>query len=269
MSTVSVICSVKNGESIIEETIQSIQHQTFQDWEFIIVDDGSTDDTKKIVSKYISEDNRIRLIPTEGIGRAEALNLAVSHANGEYIANIDADDPSHPMRIQYQYQAFQEYPDYALVAADYILILDEQKVDWPQVEEKLNITPLNQQLPYYNPIHHSSVMMQRAALIKAGSYNTGLSSLLDYELWVRLASNHYKLGKLTLPLSSKRIHSNQSFENKKRMKYLMQSFRIQQMAIKSLKGSLPATISMYLRFLYGILPQRLRVSIKNIVIART
>ena len=99
MSETSVICTVKNGAQTIASVIESIQAQTLKQWEFVIVDDGSTDETREIVGKYASADNRIKLIQTPGIGRGRALNLAIAQSNSECIANIDADDPSHQNQV--------------------------------------------------------------------------------------------------------------------------------------------------------------------------
>ena len=93
---VSVICTVKNGSKTIASVLESVQEQSLHEWEMIVVDDGSTDDTSKIVREYADADSRIRLISTDGVGRGRALNLALAHARAEHVANIDADDPCHP-----------------------------------------------------------------------------------------------------------------------------------------------------------------------------
>jgi len=105
--TVSVIMSVFNGEKFLSETIDSVLNQSFRDFEFVIVDDGSTDATADILSKYVLRDGRIRVLGDGNRGRAASLNLAISLANGKYVANTDADDVSMPGRLEEQV-AFME-----------------------------------------------------------------------------------------------------------------------------------------------------------------
>jgi glycosyltransferase involved in cell wall biosynthesis len=258
---VSVICTVKNGEKTIKTTIESILQQSFTDWEFVMVDDGSTDSTARIIRDFMQKDGRIKLVTTKGVGRGTALNLAIGHSTGRYIANIDADDPSHPDRIKQQLHCFYRNPNLTLLSTGVVFLYDDQEPIWLKEEERE--TPLqliNDILIYRNPISHSSVMVKREDLLDVGMYNEHLSSQLDYDLWVRLATRGYKLGYIPNKLASKRIHSNQSFENKKRLKYLKSSLAIQKKAIRSLNGSFKATLIMYLRFFYGALvPQRIRV----------
>jgi len=264
MVQVSVICSVKNGESTIEETIQSILNQTYKEWEFIIVNDGSTDNTQNIINRYAEIDQRIKPVVTSGVGRGKALNLAIRHTNGEYIVNIDADDPNHPKKIEIQLKHFKENTEYSLLCTDFVIVYNNDVVLWEGTKDrKLKIEVLNEKLPFINPINHSSVMIKKKALADVGFYNELLASQLDYDLWIRLAAKGYKLGSIPLKLASKRIHSNQSFENKNRIKYLVNSLKVQKRAIKALNGPLRAYFLMYGRFSYGLLPQKIRTTIKN------
>ncbi|OQO98969.1 glycosyltransferase [Geobacillus sp. 44B] len=264
MSEVSIICTVKNGEKTIKSTIESILRQSFTDWELVIVDDGSTDNTNDIIKSFTEKDSRIKLITTKGVGRGKALNLAINNSKGKYIANIDADDPSHPDRIQIQLKYFYKHPDLTLLATDYTFIYDNEDPIWTEEKDEVPLQLINQNLIYQNPINHSSVMMKREDLLSVGMYNVNLSSQLDYDLWIRFAEKGYKLGYIPAKLSSKRIHSNQSFENKYRFRYLRNSFVVQKRAIRVLNGSFKAIIIMYLRFLYGLLvPQKIRVKLRN------
>ncbi|MGE7636517.1 glycosyltransferase family 2 protein [Peribacillus frigoritolerans] len=265
MPLVSIICSVKNGGELLSQTIESVIDQSITDWEFIIVDDGSVDNTPEVIKSYNRRDKRIIFLPTNGIGRGKALNLAIDTAKGDYIANIDADDPIHPKRLEIQFKLIKD-SEYSLLSSNYLIIRDSEKPIWENSFNDINnldITFLNEKLPYQNPINHSSVLMNKSDLIKIGKYNVNITSQFDYELWIRFAKNNLKMGKIPLTLCSKRIHHNQSFENKKRIKYLINSMNVQRKAIKDLKGPLSASLLMYLRFFYGLLPQRLRVKLKN------
>ena len=108
--TVSVVMSVFNGEEFLSQTIDSILNQTFRDFEFVIVDDGSTDATVDILSGYALRDGRIRTLRKGKQGRAASLNLGINLANGKYIANIDADDLAMPGRLEEQVAFMERNP---------------------------------------------------------------------------------------------------------------------------------------------------------------
>lgn len=117
---VSVVMSVYNGEKYLPETIDSILNQTFKDFEFIIINDGSTDKTAKILTSY--DDPRIRIFNQENMGLTKSLNRAISLAKGEYIARMDADDISYPERLKKQVDYLNKNPDIGLVGSKYIRI---------------------------------------------------------------------------------------------------------------------------------------------------
>ena len=265
MPEVSVICTVKNGERTIGATIDSILRQSFTDWELVIVDDGSTDSTGSIIQDFAQKDSRVKVITTKGVGRGKALNLAINNSKGRYIANVDADDPSHWDRIKKQLYYFYKHPDLTLLSTGVVFVYDDKEPVWQEESKEASLQLVNNMLIYQNPISHSSVMMKREDLISIGMYDEKLSSQLDYDLWVRFAERGYKLGYISTKLASKRIHSRQSFENKKRINYLKSSVSIQKKAIQNLNGGYKAILTMYLRFLYGLMiPQKMRIRLSRI-----
>lgn len=120
--TVSVVMSTYNAATHVGEAIESILGQTLGSWEFIIVDDGSTDSTSDIVSNY--EDSRVRLEQRSHCGRAQALNRAISLARGDYIANIDADDLSLPERLEQELRFLEEHGECGLVGSARPIVID-------------------------------------------------------------------------------------------------------------------------------------------------
>ena len=111
MPEVTVLTAVRNGERYLPETIDSILNQTFQDWEYILVDDDSSDRTVEIVQNYQAKDNRIRLIQlSERKGPFGAANIGIHHSNGKYILRTDADDLSNPSRIEEQIRFIKANP---------------------------------------------------------------------------------------------------------------------------------------------------------------
>ena len=116
MPRVTVLMPLFNGRNYIEESLQSVQAQTFSDWEFLIVNDfGSDDGCADIVQKYAKADPRIRLVQAETrLGLAASLNLGLELAAGEYIARVDVDDPSEPARFEKQVAFLDANPAFSL-----------------------------------------------------------------------------------------------------------------------------------------------------------
>ena len=129
---VSVIMSVYNGEKYLVQAIDSILNQTYQNFEFIIIDDCSTDNSSHILQEYAQKDSRIKIIKKEkniGIkGFIKNLNLGISIAKGKYIARMDADDISLPERFQKQVDFLENNPEITLVGAQLNLINEQNKI---------------------------------------------------------------------------------------------------------------------------------------------
>lgn len=100
---VSIIMAVFNGEEFIEDSIKSVLKQTFKNFEFIIVDDGSIDNSLKIIKSYQAIDSRIKIITQKNNGLAKSLNVGIKNSKGKYIARIDADDLCYECRLEKQY----------------------------------------------------------------------------------------------------------------------------------------------------------------------
>ncbi|MEP7146484.1 MAG: glycosyltransferase family A protein [bacterium] len=123
---ITVITTVYNCENYISRSIESITKQTFEDFEFIIINDGSDDNTSKLIQKFSQKDKRLITSDNNAnLGRVKSLNIALEKAKGKYIAIQDADDISLPERLKKQYTFLQENPDYVLVGSD-ITEIDEK-----------------------------------------------------------------------------------------------------------------------------------------------
>ena len=268
MVKISVICTVKNGERLITDTIKSIIEQTIPYWEFIIIDDGSSDSTPALLEYFSRMDSRIKVLTTEGIGRVKALNLAIQRSQGEYIANIDADDPSHPQRLEMQLKLLEERKEIFCSISDFYLIKGTKKPIWSNIKEielsNLKVMEIDYvSLLKRNPINHSSLFIRKNMLDELGRYNEKRRTLLDYDLWLRLVSGGGKIYKLPYVLTSKRIHSNQAFERKKRLRYLVDTRNLKKDYIK--KSSYPFKYMVLAEFsvFYGLLPQFVRYLLKK------
>ncbi len=204
---VTVLMSVHDGERFLSEAIESILGQTFPDFEFLIVDDGSEDDTWKILTRYAAQDDRVRLIKNDRrLGLAKSLNKGLAQAKGEYIARMDADDVSLMDRLSSQVSFLDSHPDVGVAGTAVQLIDDTGTVDQP-VEFPEEHGVLKWQLCFfYNPFAHPSVMMRSQALMLTGTYDETLATSQDYDLWCRM-SGTTRLSNLSEILVLLRKHS--------------------------------------------------------------
>ena len=183
---VTVLMSVYNGERYLRESIESILNQTFSDFEFLIINDGSTDSSREIILSY--DDPRIILVDNEeNMGLAKSLNIGIHRARGVYIARQDADDVSHPSRLKIQYD-YMETNNCDVTCCRY-QYMDKRGKRLLLVSEMFSAQSLTRRLiDLKDPIAHGSVLMKKKSLIEAGRYNESFEFSQDYELWLRLLS---------------------------------------------------------------------------------
>lgn len=264
---ISIICTVKNAEQTIAKTIESVINQSYKNWELIIVDDGSTDGTIEILKKYELTDERIVVIETEGIDRGRALNKAIQNTNGKYICNIDADDLIHPLKLEIQYNCMKEHPEYFLLSTESQIIYENETPEWSEINvnsKEFKIEKINNSIFFDNPIGHSSIMMKKDNLLQIGCYNEDRKSQLDYELWLRAYCNNLKLGKINEKLTAKRIHKNQSYENKKRLLYIYRNAKLKINYILKNDQKKRYILLAIILFILGLLPFKVRSIIRNL-----
>jgi len=182
---ISVVMAVYNGTRFLREAIESVLGQSFADFEFIIVDDGSTDETPEILASYA--DPRIRVLCNhENLGLAASLNRGIETARGEYLARMDADDISRAQRFAGQVDFLEQHPEVVLLGTAYEKI-DEQGRVVGRGDPPLANNELQTALPLHNRFCHGVVMMRREALIRVGGYDEAFEQSQDYDLWLRLA----------------------------------------------------------------------------------
>lgn len=205
---ITVIMPVYNGERYLREAIESILTQTFTDFEFIIIDDGSIDRTWSFLSEYAIKDHRIVLIQNhENIGLTKSLNKGLQTAGGAYIARQDADDISAPERLEKQAEYLDANPETGLVGTAYHLI-DESGNYVSTNHPELNDTAIRWRMLFRNAFIHTSVMIRRRVLTeKALFYSEDLPCSQDMDLWVQLMK-YTHVANLKEPLVSLRRHDN-------------------------------------------------------------
>lgn len=191
---VSVLMSVYNGARYLREAVDSILGQSFGDFEFIIVDDGSSDETPAILDSY-ADPRIVRLHNETNIGLTRSLNKGLAAARGEYVARQDADDISLPERLAKQVAYLDTHPQIALVGSAYREVYEDGRPERP-VSVPLAPVEIRQQLLYQHCFCHGAVLMRRAALAQVGGYDERFVVAQDRDLWLRLADNH-QLANLT------------------------------------------------------------------------
>lgn len=176
--------SVYNGEKYLPEAIESILNQTFKEFEFLIIDDGSTDRSRNIIKSY--KDPRIKLITQKNHGLTFSLNEGVKLSGANLIARMDADDISLPTRLEKQLNFLQKNPQVVLVGTAHFLM----DIDGKVLQEELVPTKnkdITRSLFVRNVFAHGSVIFRKPDVIKAEIYLEDEGSAEDYGLWSRLS----------------------------------------------------------------------------------
>ncbi len=221
---ISVVMSVYNGERYLRESIESILGQTYRNFEFIIINDGSTDSTREIILSY--DDPRICLIDNEeNIGLTRSLNKGLGIARGEYIARMDADDVSMLNRFESQLDFLNHHRDYAVVGTFLKAINEDSKVVFT-IEKPIWHADICEFLNKDNCIGHGSAMIRRKCLQDIGGYDESIDKSQDYELWLRISKN-YKLANIPQYLYMWRSHKeNISEKHRNEQKHFVEMIKI-------------------------------------------
>ncbi len=210
VNKVTVLMPVYNGAQFLKDAIESVLNQSFSDFEFLIINDGSTDNSREIIESFT--DQRIRLINQENLGLAATLNKGVALAKSDLIARIDSDDNCRPDRLSKQYSLFAKKPDLVLVGSN-IRYIDENGNDKGKSISPSSHQAITKLLTRGNYIYHPTVMFKKDAVLAAGGYDERIGCYFeDYALWLKLST----IGKFEiLPqcLVDYRVHANSISDN--------------------------------------------------------
>ena len=198
---ISVLMSVYNAEDDLHASIESILNQTYSNFEFIIVNDGSTDRTKEKLESYAKQDDRIKLIHQDNTGLTKALNNGIQIAKGQYIARQDADDISYPERLERQLALIRQDQQISLVGGN---SLDQYPSGYQSTWGFSDSETLQKTAFLKTPFPHSTAFMRTETLKKLGGYNESYKTSQDMELWMRFAK-HGKLVMTQEPILTRHI----------------------------------------------------------------
>lgn len=203
--TISVVMSVYNAEQYLHQAIQSILNQTFSYFEFIIIEDCSTDNSLNIIKKYAEVDNRIKLIQKHENrkmkGFIENLNIGIKNAKGKYIARMDADDISLPQRFEKQIDFLDKNPDIFIVGSS-INFIDENNNFIKKLDAIANDIDIQRKMPKKIALYHPAIMFRNEPEME---YREKMYYCEDYDFYLRLMSEGKKFANIEEPLLNYRI----------------------------------------------------------------
>ena len=211
---ISVLMSVYNDEKRVSKSIESILNQTFQDFEFLILDDCSTDNTYEICNYYAKNNQKIKLMKNhQNLGLTKSLNLLISESNYELIARQDSDDESFKQRLEIQLKIMEKHN---LDACTTLATIDELKGTRPFLS---HLFPKKLIIKYKNPFIHGSLLIKKRVLENVGMYDEKFKFAQDYKLMFDLIRLNHKLKIINQPLYKLNLKDNISTRNIKEQNY--------------------------------------------------
>lgn len=183
---VSVVMPVYNGEKYLTEAVESILNQKFRDFEFLVIDDGSTDNSLNLLRQYAARDTRLQVITRENRGEAFTANELLTYARGEFVARMDQDDIALPNRFELQVNFLKENPKVVALGGAYQMIDSAGRYLTTLIPPQTDIEIQQLNLAGHTAINNPTAMMRRMSMKLVGGYNIELHLVDDLDLWLRL-----------------------------------------------------------------------------------
>lgn len=186
MPRVSVVMAAKNYARFLPEAVESVFAQTFGDWELVVIDDGSSDDTPRVVRPYLA-DPRVRYFRSDRLGQSRAKNLGAHFGRGRLVAFLDADDAWEPTKLEKQVALFDANPEVGVVFCKRSLVDERGR---PLPANPAAEPPRGSVLPRMftqNFVCFSSCVVRREVFSHVGGFDPGWDLSIDYDLWLRVA----------------------------------------------------------------------------------
>lgn len=257
---ISVLMGIYNVESTLEEAVESIINQTYSNWELILCDDGSTDNTLDVAKKLAESDNRIKVILNEkNLGLNYTLNHCLSVASGEIIARMDGDDTCALDRFEKQIEFLISQDEYDIVSSS--MNLFDEDGTWETTTVKP--TPTKSDVVTGSPICHAPVMMWKKCIDNVNGYTVDKRMLRveDVNLWIKLYTAGYKCFNIDEPLYNMRNDKN-AFSRRK-YKYRINSTYVRLKGCKMLHLGFKCYIKSFKPMLIGLIPNSIRRTIRK------
>lgn len=255
--SISVLISVYNGEDYIKESLDSILAQSFSNFECIIVDDGSSDSSRQMITYFQKKDPRIMpFYNAQNLGLTKSLNIGLKKCTGKYIARMDADDVCEFNRFRCQFDFLERNPDLALCGT-LGWYIDEHGKKTGEKNLPLTYEEIKKKILHNNQFIHSSLFIKTEVLKKEGGYDEAFKTSQDYELIMRLAAK-YRVVNLPDRLISWRVKRDSLSWVSKRQEY--DAIRVRLRAILTYGyPTFSGLLYIILRLLWLLLPQKFKI----------
>jgi glycosyltransferase involved in cell wall biosynthesis len=206
---VTILMPVFNGEKYLTESIESIFNQNYHNYELLLIDDFSKDQSIQLIESF--DDKRIKIIKnTMNIGQAATMNIGIAEAKGDIIFRLDQDDISTPDRLQVQMEIMNNHDN--IIVGTWAQVINEFSKIIGYVEHPIENKAIVDSLAINCPLTHSSICMTKKDLIELKGYDVKYSMAMDWDLWIRAAKKNIKFLNIPDYLVKLRTHPNQSSE---------------------------------------------------------
>ena len=257
---VSVLMGIYNCADTLENAVNSIINQTYKNWELILCDDGSQDNTYEVAKKLSEKEPRIILLKNEeNLGLNKTLNNCLKAATGEYIARMDGDDDCLPYRFEKQVDFLNSHSDFDIVSSP--MIMFDEYGEWGRTTA--DEMPTTQQVVTGSPICHAPVMLRKKSMDAVGGYTEDKRMLRveDVNLWIKLYANGSRCYNIQEPLY--RMRNDINALNRRKYIYRINSTYVRLKGCKMLKLPLKCYLISFVPMINGLAPARLRHFIRK------
>ena len=249
---ISVVMPFYNCEKYLDQSIQSVLDQKFSDFEFLIINDASTDGSDEVVKKYVHDPRIVYIKNTSNQRITRNLNMGIDRARADIIARMDGDDICDVTRFEKQYAFLQAHENVVLVGSDATLIDGEDTV-LGRKTKPVDVNVIKKDIFLYSPFIHPSVMFRKDAIVLVGKYDERYSVCQDYALWFKVVFAGYDVANISEELVHYRIYANSSHKHAKEI--AKNTFIIRKEAIKNgwCAMSVRNVFFMWMHYIMGIL----------------
>lgn len=257
---ISVLMGIYNCADTLKQAVGSIQAQTYTDWQLILCDDGSTDDTYEVACNLAKNNNQIIILKNErNLGLNYTLNRCLEYADGEYIARMDGDDESLPTRFEKQVAFLEHNTEFAIVSSP--MIMFDENGEWGRTTAKE--FPTKEDVVCGTPICHAPMMMRKEAMCAVDGYtvDSKMIRVEDVNLWIKLYAAGYRCYNLQEPLY--RMRNDQNALNRRKYKYRVNSTYVRLQGCRMMKLGMKCHIIAFKPMLIGLIPAKLRRFIRH------
>lgn len=257
---VSVLMGIYNCAETLPQAVASIQNQTYPNWELILCDDGSTDNTYEVAQSLAAKDDRVVLLRNEhNLGLNQTLNNCLEMATGIYIARMDGDDDCFPERFEKQVALLESHPEFQITSSP--MILFDENGEWGQTA--LPEFPTSANVVEGSPISHAPVMLRKECMEAVGGYTVDKRMLRveDVNLWIKLYAAGYRCHNIQQPLY--RMRNDQAALNRRKYIYRVNSTYVRLHGCRLLHLGPTSYIKAFSPMIVGLVPARLRQAIRR------